>query len=50
VQIDDAFGGPQVRGNATGSAVTVGTLFLDSAQATATVEDGATLFKRAPRR
>ncbi len=42
--VDDAFGTPQVRGNATASAIDVGGLRIDTAQANATVEGGATRF------
>lgn len=47
--IDDAFGTPQVRGNATASALRVGGVVLDTLQATATVEGGATLFNATAR-
>lgn len=44
IHIDDAFGTPLVRGNATASAMTIGTIRLDTAQATATITGGATRF------
>ena len=44
VHVDDAFGTPLVRGNATGRTMTIGTIRLDTAEATATVAGGATRF------
>ena len=44
VDIDDAFGTPRIRGNATASALTVGDLTLDSARVGATVEGAVTKF------
>jgi translocation and assembly module TamB len=49
VRIDDAFGAPQVNGTATATAMTIGGLRLDTAEATATVEGGATRFTAAAR-
>src|SRR5690606_11000490 len=44
-RIDDAFGTPLVRGNVQGSRITIGSTVLDTARATATVENGATRFE-----
>ena len=47
VNIDDAFGAPRIRGNATASALSIGALKLDSAKASAAVEGGTTQFTAA---
>jgi translocation and assembly module TamB len=44
VHIDDAFGTPLVTGNATASALNIGGFHIDTANATANVEGGATRF------
>ena len=44
VDIEDAFGTPRIRGNATAAALTVGDLTLDSARVGATVEGAVTKF------
>lgn len=49
IHIDDAFGTPLIRGNATGRAMTIGGTRLDTAEATATVGGGATRFDASAR-
>jgi translocation and assembly module TamB len=44
VHIDDAFGAPLIRGNASASRLAIGSFRLDTASATASVTNGATTF------
>ena len=49
IHVDDAFSMPQIAGNATASGVAIGTVRLDSAKLSATVDGGTTKFQASAR-